>query len=92
MFRDSSLERDRPGFAPGKAPTSFAAGCVSRFVVQDPCKPFTMVDGVVEHPVVVNILEYHVILILMNRHFTHAADVESGGALRASLREGAVLL
>ena len=35
----------------------------------------SMADDVVEHLAAVNILEYHVIMMLMNDHLTHAADV-----------------
>lgn len=35
----------------------------------------TVADNVVEHLATVYVLEYHVIMMLMDDHLTHAADV-----------------
>jgi len=67
VFRDS-LERDNPSFAGRKCRLCGWMCLTFHRPYQDPRKPFTMADDVVEHPVAVGVLEYHVMLMLIISH------------------------
>jgi len=81
VFRDSSLERDKPSFAGRKCRLCGWMRLTFHRPYQDPRKPFTVADDVVEHPVAVAVLEYHVMLMLI---ISRMPQVEIGEALRAS--------